>query len=45
MLDRQPWFLPMILHGPLVTLRRKGYQGRSPWLGRYGACSVDFVLV
>src|ERR1700676_1887973 len=23
---------PVILHGPLVTLRRKGYQGRSPWL-------------
>jgi hypothetical protein len=23
---------PVILHGPLVTLGRKGYQGRSPWL-------------
>src|ERR1700682_2102871 len=21
-----------MVHGPLATLRRKGYQGRSPWL-------------
>jgi hypothetical protein len=28
-----PW-IPVIVLGPLVTLRRTGYQGRSPWLVR-----------
>jgi hypothetical protein len=31
-----------MVYSTLVTLRRKGYQGRSPWLVRVGICANGF---